>query len=545
VDDQFLSVASLHALIYCERLFYLEEVERIRVADASVFAGRRLHQEIELAEDEVGVERESLASEELGVRGTVDVIRRRNGALIPYEHKRGRAAGKKGAREAWATDRVQVGAYAMLLEQAYGQRVEEGRVRYHADQVTVRVPVDDDLRGQVVAAIARGREVRRSIQRPPVTPNERLCVRCSLAPVCLPEEARLGADPDFMPIRLLPQHPDGQTVHVLEHGATVGRSGEELKIRTREGVDTALPSAEVGQLVLHGFAQITTQALRLCAEREIGVHWVTMGGGVIGSFAPGAAAGHRHLRQFAALAEPARALALARRLVIAKLEAQLRYLLRATRAEEARGDDVRSAVGTLRTALHGAAKAESLATLLGYEGGGAAAYFSVLCDLVDVDLRDDFVLDGRSRRPPRDRVNALLSYGYGMLYREVLTAIIAVGLHPGVGFYHQPRSSAHTLALDLMELFRVAVVDMALIAAINRRTFDPEADFRFAPGQTLLSDTGRRKVIEVIERRKADEWRHSVVGYSLSYARLIELEVRLLEKEWMGEGGLFAKFRLR
>jgi hypothetical protein len=101
--------------------------------------------------------------------------------------------------------------------------------------------------------------------------------------------------------------------------------------------------------------------------------------------------------------------------------------------------------------------------------------------LVDVDLRDAFVLDGRSRRPPRDRVNALLSYGYGMLYREVLTAIIAVGLHPGVGFYHQPRSSAHTLALDLMELFRVAIVDMALIAAINRRTFDPVPTFGSRP----------------------------------------------------------------
>jgi CRISPR-associated protein Cas1 len=96
-----------------------------------------------------------------------------------------------------------------------------------------------------------------------------------------------------------------------------------------------------------------------------------------------------------------------------------------------------------------------------------------------------------------------------------------------------------------MELFRVAIVDMAVMAAINRRTFDPVQDFRLSPGQVLLSDTGRRKVIEVIERRKADEWRHSVVGYSLSYARLIELEVRLLEKEWSGEGGLFAKFRLR
>lgn len=154
-------------------------------------------------------------------------------------------------------------------------------------------------------------------------------------------------------------------------------------------------------------------------------------------------------------------------------------------------------------------------------------------------------MDGRSRRPPRDRVNALLSYGYSSLYRETLAAVIAVGLHPGVGFYHQPRSASHTLALDVMELFRVAIVDMAIVAAINRRSFDETSDFRSAPGQVLLTESGRDKLLSVLERRKTDEWRHPVVGYSLSYARMIELEVRLLEKEWMGEGGLFARMRLR
>jgi CRISPR-associated protein Cas1 len=86
---------------------------------------------------------------------------------------------------------------------------------------------------------------------------------------------------------------------------------------------------------------------------------------------------------------------------------------------------------------------------------------------------------------------------------------------------------------------------MALVAALNRRSFDANADFDELPGRVLLNERGRKKVIDVIERRKADTWRHSVVGYSLSYARMIELEARLLEKEWMGEGGLFARFRLR
>lgn len=550
MEDSLISVAALHALAYCERLFYLEEVERLRLADAAVYAGRRLH--VELAqEDGDSVERLEFESGQLGIRGAVDVLRTRGGELIPYEHKRGRSAGSPGAREAWRSDRIQVAAYALLAEESHGRTIQEGRVRYHADNVTVRVPIDRDLRDQVRATIERARVLQSAIDRPPVTDNDRLCKRCSLAPVCLPEEARLGTagaddkSDDSGLLRLLPPHPDGQTVHVLENGATVGRSGHQLVVRGREEADVQLPIVEVGQVVIHGYAQITAQALRMCAERGVGVHWMTFGGNLVGSLAPSAPSAQRHLRQFRALSDDERALGLARRLVIAKLETQLRYVLRSTRSGEGRSEDAERACDRIRDALRRAAHADAAESLLGYEGTGAAAYFEVLPLLLSSELGERFRFDGRNRQPPRDRVNAILSFAYGMLYREVLQAIISVGLHPGVGFYHRPRSAAHPLALDVMELFRVPIVDMAVIPAINRRTFDTDEDFRELPGRVLLSDAGRRKVVEVIERRKADTWRHSVVGYSLSYARLIELEVRLLEKEWMGEGGLFAKFRLR
>jgi len=275
------------------------------------------------------------------------------------------------------------------------------------------------------------------------------------------------------------------------------------------------------------------------------VHWLAFGGRTIGSLAPTLSSAQRHLRQFRAFSDERRTIDLARRLVIAKLETQLRYVLRSTQGKERRTDAIERLCDRIRDALRRASAADSCEALLGHEGTGAAAYFEALPDLLSRELGHEFAFDGRNRQPPRDRVNAILSFAYGMLYREALQAIIAVGLHPGVGFYHRPRSSAHPLALDVMELFRVPIVDMAVVPAINRRTFDATADFNVLPGRVLLSDSGRKKVIEVIERRKCDTWRHSVVGYSLSYARLIELEVRLLEKEWMGEGGLFAKFRLR
>ena len=99
--------------------------------------------------------------------------------------------------------------------------------------------------------------------------------------------------------------------------------------------------------------------------------------------------------------------------------------------------------------------------------------------------------------------------------------------------------------LDLMEMFRVPIVDMTVLGALNRRTFDADEDFAVVPGRVMLNERGRAKLVEAIESRFQDEWRHDVVGYSLSYARIVELEVRLLEKEWLGEGGLFARFRIR
>jgi len=539
-----LSIASLHALIYCERLFYLEEVERIRVADAAVFAGRRLHVELAKDDEDGSWEKVTLESEAIGICGTVDVLRKRDGKLVPYEHKRGRSAGKRGAYEAWITDRVQVAAYTMLIEEAFGQRIDEARVRYHATKTTVRVAVDEALRVQVRAAVARARSLRETIDRPPVTDNDRLCKSCSLAPVCLPEEARLAADADFRPIRLLPKHAERQTLHVIESRARVGRSAQELVVSMPDEPDKKFPSGEVGSVVLHGFAQITSQALRLCADDDIGVHWMTLGGGLVGSLAPSASSAQRHLRQMSALSDTQFAFDLAKRLVRSKASSQLRFLLRATR-DAARSERVDHIVRDLRHRMRLIASTDNAASLLGVEGSAAREYFSAMPELVGPEIDKRLRFDGRSRRPPADRFNALLSFGYGMLYRQVVAAIIAVGLHAGIGFYHRPRSSAQPLALDLMEMFRVPIVDMALLGAINRRTFDPDADFATAPGRVLLNDSGRKKMIETIERRLQDEWRHDVVGYSLSYGRIIELEVRLLEKEWLGEGGLFARFRIR
>nr|WP_242025298.1 CRISPR-associated protein Cas4 [Leptolyngbya sp. FACHB-36] len=221
-----IRVSALHAFAYCPRLFYLEEVEELYTQDAAVFAGRRLHVELEKQEDE-DWEELFLENAELGLRGRVDALRTRDGQTIPYEHKRGRCHRDENKQpQAWESDRLQILAYACLIEAALGIPVQEGRIRYHADNVLVHVPLDEAGRADVRAAIEQARSLRMSTHRPPVTDNERLCTRCSLAPVCLPEEARLVHDREWQPVRLFPEDDDRQVLHILEPGTCIGRSGE-------------------------------------------------------------------------------------------------------------------------------------------------------------------------------------------------------------------------------------------------------------------------------------------------------------------------------
>ena len=578
--DVALHVHSLHALAYCERLFYLEEVENLKVADERVYAGRRLH--VELERDEDGEwQNFSVESAEFGLVGKFDAIRRRDRQLIPYEHKRGRSArSADGKPDAWASDRLQIIAYAVLLEEHAAEIIAEGRVRYHADNAVVRVAVDDQARADLQTALKRARDLQKTIERPPVCDNERLCVKCSLAPVCLPEEARLAeqvwqqptrepgrkdsdstaaesSEPsEHQPLRLFPADDDRRVLHVLTNGAKVGRKGDRLEIWSPDTEEKQLyPVQEIGQVVIHGFAQITTQALRLCADRNLGVHWISYGGRYMGAWTNGGVSVQRRIRQYQALTNGEFCLHLARRLAEARVRGQLSFLLRASREEGRATHVVRESIGSIRKLLSPLSRAENVDSLRGFEGMIGAHYFRALPDLIVPEAGAAMRPDGRNRRPPKDRANALLSYGYALLLKDITNAILVVGLDPALGFYHTPRSQAHPLALDLMELFRVPLVDLPVVASINRRQWDEDADFTVAGPQVWLSDAGRKKFIAIYERRKTDSWKHPVIGYSLSYARLLELEVRLLEKEWTEDysdrsatnepRGLFARMRLR
>ncbi|MBK5969517.1 hypothetical protein CCR91_12250 [Thiorhodovibrio winogradskyi] len=530
---------ALHALAYCERLFYLEEVEEIRLADHRVYAGRTLHDDLDAEGEWTSV---TLESERLGIKGKMDYVRYRDGAICPYEHKRGRSRGS----EAWASDRLQLTAYAALLAEHLGREVPEGRIRYHANNTTVRVRIDADALAELKRAIERARELSAAIDRPPICTNENLCARCSLAPVCLPEEERLlatdvGDAEATKPQRLFPADDERIVLHVTEAGTRLGKRGEQILVTPRDGDESTYPAKHLAALVLHGAVQISAQLIQFAAANKIAVHWLSGGGTYIGGLQPSGGV-QRRLRQYRGLEDSSQRDTLTQQLIRAKVQNQLGFLIRGAR-NRGKLETLAPQLDALRASLRGLERDRGADAWRGHEGMAGRHYFSALRQLIDPEQSLMAFVD-RNRRPPRDPFNAALSFGYSLLYRDMLAAILAVGLDPALGFFHAPRSSAYPLALDLMELFRVTLWDMPLIGSINRRQWTEE-HFSITPKQVWLSAAGRKLAIGLYEERKQETWRHPVLQYSLSYARAIELEVRLLEKEWSGAPGLFARMRLR
>src|SRR5262249_2336720 len=208
-------------------------------------------------------------------------------------------------------------------------------------------------------------------------------------------------------------------------------------------------------------------------------------------------------------------------------------------------DDLRRNLSALQDALRAAGSATDRDSLRGHEGTAAVHYFQGLRAILGDQVPEELRSATRNRRPPLDRFNALFSYGYALFDTAVMRAVLASGLGPALGFFHTPRSAAYPLVLDLMELFRVSLWDLVVIGSLNRGQWDPEADFTVTRAKVWLSEAGRKKAIGLFEARLEETWKHPVLNYSLSYARTIELEARLLAKEWTGEPGLFARSRLR
>ena len=275
-------------------------------------------------------------------------------------------------------------------------------------------------------------------------------------------------------------------------------------------------------------------------ERDIPVTFHSHGGWFRG-IAQGI--GHRNVEvrtaQYRASFDEAACLRFARDLVAAKIMNQRTILRRNWRGAREERKPVLNRLDMVRRA---AARAPSLATMLGLEGDAAATYFRAFAGLLAPPTAEKseagawlpFRFETRNRRPPTDPVNAMLSLAYAMLTRHLTIALASVGLDPYRGLFHAPRHGRPALALDLMEPFRPVIADSVVLTAVNTGEVSA-ADFVSGATGTALSAAGRRRFVAAFERRLSQETTHPLFGYRLSMRRLLVLQARLLGRHLLGE----------
>ena len=275
-----------------------------------------------------------------------------------------------------------------------------------------------------------------------------------------------------------------QLLVVQDAGTSVGAQGDTLVVKKAGALLSQVRSGEVQEVHLYGAIELSAPARRLLLRRGVDVLFFSPGGVYEGRLlSEASSAGDRRVAQLRALTDPQSARGVARSIVAGKIRNQRAFLRAAQRHRQ--DPTLASALASMRQTLRHVESGEeaSLDTLRGWEGYAAATYFSAFNALL---LNPLFSFNGRNRRPPRDEVNALLSFGYTLLLRRVESAIRAVGLDPYVGALHAAGRGKPALALDLMEEFRAGLIDRLCLRLINRRQLHP-SDFE-DPGvdQTLL-----------------------------------------------------------
>lgn len=542
-DDQpYVPARMVNEFQYCPRLAYLEWVQGEWAESADTVEGRGVHRRVDrgsgelpqaeaIGEDErVHARSVTLSSDRLGLIAKLDLIEVEDGAVVPVDYKRGRRPHVTAG--AYDPERVQLCVQGLILEDN-GYRCSEGALYFRESRERVRIAFDAELRSQALAAVSGLRLVAAGGHIPPPLEDSPKCPRCSLVAICMPEEVnflRHGVPP-----RPLAASRDvSLPVYVQATPARVRKRGETLLIQTEDGAETTARLIDTSHLVVVGAVDVTAPVLHELMRREIPVSWYSGSGWFLGHTI---GTGHRNVElrtaQYRASFDPAFCLRLSRSLVASKLRNSRTLLRRNTRAEE----PPEAALGGLRRAARAAGEAKSLAELLGVEGNGGAIYFGNFASLLTGSKDDEslrFEFENRNRRPATDPVNAMLSFSYAMLVRELTATLSAVGFDPYRGFYHQPRYGRPALALDIMEPFRPILADSAVITAVNNGEIKP-TDFIWAGRACALSPAGRKKMIAAFERRLATEITHPVFGYRLSYRRLLEVHARLLGRHLMGE----------
>ena len=558
---ELLPVRMLNEYAYCPRLFHLMHVEGRWADNAYTVEGRNVHRRADrldhvlpdpdngAAQDGIGngngdegggepptVTRSvMLGSSALGLTGKLDLVSTADEFAVPVETKRGRVPNNE--QRSYEPERVQLMAQGLLLRE-HGYRCDHGVLYFARSRTRVDVPFTAELEQRTLDLLNLAKSACSATTPPSPLEDSPKCNGCSLAGICLPDETlRMrgqrdgGTASEPSQIRqFFPPRDEALPLYVQEQGAMIGKTAKTLVVsKAREKLARA-HLADIGQVVLCGNVSVTAQAMHLLCEESVPVVHLSMGHWFYG-LTQGLGLKNAYLRaaQFRVAADTGKCLELARQIVSAKIAAQRTFLRR-----NAAGLP-QQALDDLAQQHRNAQAAEKIDSLLGIEGLAARVYFANFSRMLKGDaLPTEWDFHHRNRRPPKDPINALLSFGYAMLVKECTVALLSEGFEAYWGFYHQPRHGRPALALDLMEEFRTPVVDSAVITAVNTGMVR-EGDFELAKAGCAMKPAARKAFIRAYEGRLDQLVTHPTFDYRCSWRTVIRLQVKLLARWVRGE----------
>lgn len=327
------------------------------------------------------------------------------------------------------------------------------------------------------------------------------------------------------------------TLFVTTQGAYLSKEGLAVRVQVGKETKLRIPLHTLGGIVCFGRISCSPYLMGACGEAGVSISFLTERGRFLArvhGYTPGNVLLRRE--QYRRADRPEASVAIARAMVAAKIANARTALLRASRDHPDNGDpaELRNALARMDRCLAEAQASPTLDDLRGTEGEAARAYFGVFGHLV-TSQKEDFAFQARSRRPPLDRANALLSFLYALLAHDARAACEASGLDPAVGFLHRDRPGRPGLALDLMEEFRVFLADRLALSLINRRQVQASG-FQVAPsGGVRMDDDTRRTVLVAYQKRKQEEIRHPFLGETTTVGLLLHLQARLLARHLRGD----------
>ena len=328
------------------------------------------------------------------------------------------------------------------------------------------------------------------------------------------------------------------TLYVMTPNAYVHLENETLRVEVEGEKKLQVPLHHLGSVVCFGDVLVSPALMHRCAQDGRSVVLLNRNGRFMARV-EGPVSGNIFLRQaqFRVAENAAFALDTARSIVAGKLRNARQVLLRGAR-EANDGEDrvaLDRAADSLAASIRALPAAGNLDTVRGIEGEAARTYFDNLTRLLRKDARTAFAMNGRSRRPPRDRFNALLSFVYSMVMNDCRSALESVGLDPQLGFLHAVRPGRAALALDLMEEFRAILADRLVLTLINRGQI-LENDFEERPGGAVhMRDDARKTVVVAYQERKQEELTHPLLESKAPFGLLPDLQARFLARTIRGE----------